>query len=219
MSANLTFYQAMQEVLARPKYDLLTGRAINYWEIFWDAVGCAVLNLLEQITLNIPDTDYNLNFISTLFIIFTVLLLLVVVIGSIYLYLRYRKKKDKGEQSIATIFDDIANRRLSYNDLLRISQKHAEKGQYREAVRNRYIASLVVLHEKKTISVDRSKTNSQLARELNEAVPSLTKSFKTVIDIFHLTWFGKKDIDSMAYGDFKANAQLLEGEKDYKIGE
>jgi len=209
-SMNTPFYQAMQEVLERPKYDMLTGRSVDYWEIFWDAVGRAIINLLERITFNIPETDYNLSFISTIFIIFTALLLLAVVIGLIFLYLRYRRKRDTKESSVATIFDDIANRRLDYSELLRISQEHAEKGQFREAVRHRYIASLVVLHEKKTISVDRSKTNSQLARELQEVAPSLSESFKMVIDTFHLTWFGQRDIDGTTFGDFILNAQKLE---------
>jgi len=209
------FYNAMQEVLKRPRYDILTGRAIDHFQIIRDAIletiGRALLNMLEGMQVNVPDMpDYNTQAIATVFIIVTVVLLLIIIIAIILFVLRRRGKIAREEATLSSIFDDIANKRFTLADLLQISQEYAKKGQYRDAVRHRYVAVLVALNDKQAIRVEKSKTNAQLSKEFKEAKPLLSEAFDSIIDIFQQSWFGMKPLDEIRYQDFTSFAERVE---------
>jgi len=208
------FYEAMREVLQRPRYDILTGRAIDYQQVIMDALRRAVINFLEKIFQHDPEAPaYNLEFITYTFIVVTTLLLLGTIVGIIYIFLKHRGQGAAEALSVASLFDDIANRRFTLDDLLHLSHEYAKKGQFRDAVRHHYIAVLVDLHNKKTIRVDKSKTNAQLIRELTLAAPALSDSFVSVVDVFHDVWFGRKAVDENRYYHYKTNAEELLHEK------
>lgn len=210
-----TFYQAMQEVLERPKYDVLTGRAIDYEQIIVDALGRAILRLLEGINLSNPYApEYNLDVIILIFVISAALLLLVTSIVITYMVLKHRGKKAAQEtSSISALFDDIAHKRFTLADLLNNARKYAENEQFRDAVRHLYIAVLVALHDKNTIKVDKYKTNAQLAQELALASPAMLEPFVSIVDVFHKTWFGKKELDEERYQHFASLAEEILNEK------
>ncbi|MCL2398290.1 MAG: DUF4129 domain-containing protein [Defluviitaleaceae bacterium] len=205
------FYRAMHEVLERPGYDILTGRAIDYQQVIIEAFGRAILNLLERINLATPhEPTYNPETITFIFVIATALLLLATSIGVTYMILKRRGQKAAQEMSsISTLFDDIARKRFTLSDLLEDARKYAENGRFRDAVRHLYIAVLVALHDKKTIKVDKYKTNDQLARELALASPLLSEPFIAIVDVFHQTWFGKKGLEEEQYQHFAAVAEEI----------
>ena len=208
------FYEALQEVLQRPQYDILTGRAIDYRQIIIDAINRTIISLLEGMSLHIPDSpDYNLGAITNVFIIVTALLLLGALTGVVYFILKRTGRNAAKEISVAAIFDDISNKRFTLGDLLRLSREYAEKKQFRFAVRHYYIAVLVALHDKKTIQVDKSKTNAQLTRELALAAPALSDPFISVVNVFQEAWFGKKEINVSQYYSFTACAEEILHEK------
>jgi len=208
------FYQAMQEVLQKPQYDILTGRSVDYRQLIADAINHAIINFLEQLFLRMPDApEYNLGAITNVFIIATALLLLGAMIGIVYIILKYKGQNAAKEMSLAAVFDDISNKRFTLGDLLRLSREYAEKNQFRDAVRHYYIAVLVALHDKKTIQVDKSKTNAQLTRELALAAPILSDPFVSVVNVFQETWFGRRSVDASQYHHFTVNAEEILHEK------
>ena len=210
------FYQAMQEVLQRPRYDVLTGRAVDYQQLIREAllsvveaVFDAFINFLRRLNFAVPNApNYNLQAITTVFLIVTGALLALALFGAVYFLMKRHGRAAKEKASLSNIFDDIANKRFSLADLLKISEEHAKNGQYREAIRHRYIAVLVILNDKQIIRVEKSKTNAQLSSELHSASPALAQSFDNVVDTFHRSWFGLKPVD---YQDFILNAEKVEG--------
>ena len=209
-----SFSQAMYEVLQRPEYDILTGRAIDYQQVIANAVGRAIINFFERLSLRMPDTPvYNLEAITVIFVIVAALLVLLASMGITYLILIRRGKKAAKDDTMSVIFDDIANKRFTLADLLGNSRKYAESGQFRDAVRYLYIAVLVALHDKNTIKVDRHKTNAQLVQELSLASPSLLNPFVVIVDIFQQSWFGLKDVDESRFHQFTAVAEEIIHEK------
>jgi len=202
------FNEAMHEVLQRPQYDILTGRAVDYQRVIFEAIGRAIADLLSRIDIDLPG-GYNLQLITTVFIVVLALLLLGASIGLAYILLKRAGKKAQQELGVSALFDDIANKRFSLADLLRLSKEFEEKRQFRDAVRHHYIAVLVSLDDKRTIRVDKSKTNAQLARELADAAPALAGSFVSVVDVFHQTWFGMKVLGEDDYRSFAKSAEVL----------
>jgi len=210
----MSFYEAMQEVLQRPEYDILTGRAIDYQQILIDALINAIINFFEGFEGSYGNTpNYNLEVITYIFIAVAVLLLLIIIAGIAYVLLKSRGRNAAEELSVASIFDDVANKRFTLDDLLRLSREYADKKQFRDAVRHHYVAVLVDLHNKKTIQVNKSKTNAQLIRELTSVSSQLSAPFVAIVDAFHDTWFGMKALDEHQYLIFTANAEVILHEK------
>ena len=210
------FYQAMEEVLARPRYDILSGRAIDHQQLIRDALLSvaesaldAFIDMLQRFNFAVPDTpNYNLQAITTVFLIVTGALLALALFGAVYFLMKRYGRAAKEKASLSNLFDDIANKRFSLDDLLKISEEHAKNGQYREAIRHRYIAVLVTLNDRQVIRIEKSKTNAQLSKELHDASPTLAEPFDSVIDMFQRSWFGLKEVE---YQDFILNAEKVEG--------
>ena len=209
------FYEAMNEVLTRRHYDVLTGRAVDHRQIITEAIGRAVVSLLEQLQLHMPEyTGYNADTLIIIFAGASALLLFGITVRAIYIILKRRGKKIKTSSDVSAIFDDIENKKFSLTELLQISHKLAESNQFRDAVRLKYIAVLVSLDGKHIIHVKKSKTNAQLARELSAAAPHLFDPFTSIIGVFHEAWFGLKNTDKDSYARFAFNAEeLLNAEK------
>ena len=208
------FNEAMQEVLAGPKYDILTGRAVDHQQIIMEAIGRAIISMLEQVRLNIPDAgEYNLEAITFAFIIVAVVLFIGTVTGIAYIIIKRKNRRAKQKADVTAIFEDIVHKRFTLPELLRLSRECAGKNQLRDAVRYYYIAVLVALDDKRTIRVDKSKTNAQLSQEIAMAAPALSESFKAVIDVFQQTWFGFKAVDEIKYDKFSRNAEEILNEK------
>ena len=209
------FYQAMQEVLQRPRYDILTGRSTDYQQLIRDTMLSvaesafdAFIDLLRRLDFNVPDApNYNVQAIANVFLIVTGALLALALFGAVYFFIK-RRSKAVSEASMASLFDDIANKRFSLSDLLKTSEEHAKNEQYREAIRYRYIAVLVALNDKRIIRVEKSKTNAQLSTELRAAAPTLAEPFDNTVDTFQKSWFGLKAVD---YQDFILNVEKVEG--------
>jgi len=207
-----SFNEAMQEVLVRPEYNVLTGRSIDYQQVIMEALGRAFLTLFERFQFNMPDpSGYNLRTITIVFIVVSALILFGVIMAAVYVLLRNRGRSKS--QSVSEIFDDIAHKRFSLTELLRLSKEYAADKNFRDAVRHHYIAVLVALDDKKTIQVDKSKTNAQLAWELSQVSPALSGTFVSVVDVFQQTWFGKKDVNEDQYHYFAANVEEILHEK------
>lgn len=206
----IPFDEAMYEVLARPKYDILTGRAVDYQQIIMEALGRAIIGLLDRVQLNVPDPGaYDLRAMTYVFVIVAAILLLGVAMGLTYIILKRRARRARQNSDISAIFEDIANKQYTLPQLLKKSREFADANQLREAVRCYYIAVLVSLENKRTIKVDKSKTNAQLIEEIAQKAPALSSYFALVVDLFQQSWFGFKPVDEDGYRKFTANAEEI----------
>jgi LPXTG-motif cell wall-anchored protein len=140
-------------------------------------------------------SEVNVNMVAVLFVIAGLLALLT---AAVFL-LRNRKRK---ENDISDVLEEMAQRNYSSGEWLQISQAHAEKSAWRDAVRYRYMAGLAALHEKRIIMIHTAMTNGQIARELDDKVPVLAPSFAYITACFHRAWFGNKPTDGYGFIKF-----------------
>ncbi|MCL2016055.1 MAG: DUF4129 domain-containing protein [Defluviitaleaceae bacterium] len=212
--AEVDFYDAMQSVLQRPRYDILTGRMIDVQEVVMDAVVRFVMHILDNITINLPESgSYNLDAILTVFIIVVALITLGIAVAIAYSLLKHQNKKIADNADISELFDNISKDKFSLADLLRLSNEYANQKNFRQAARHYYIAVLVSLNNQKTIAVDKSKTNFQLKRELTAAAPNLSEPFGTIVEVFQKSWFGRKPLNDEQYSHFTVNVEEILREK------
>ena len=84
---------------------------------------------------------------------------------------------------------------------LQQAQDLSAAGDYRTAVRYLYLASLLRLDERGLLRYDRSRTNREYLRSVDEK-PELASNLKDVIDVFDEVWYGYQPLDKNSYEHF-----------------
>ena len=84
---------------------------------------------------------------------------------------------------------------------LQQAQNLSTAGDYRNAVRYLYLASLLRLDERGLLRYDRSRTNREYLRSIDEK-PELASNLKDVIDVFDEVWYGYQPLDKSSYEHF-----------------
>lgn len=74
------------------------------------------------------------------------------------------------------------------------------RGQYREAVRFRYVLALQRLAERGDIEWRRDKTNREYVREARAASGAVGEPFADVTRAFDYVWYGERPVDADRYG-------------------
>lgn len=84
---------------------------------------------------------------------------------------------------------------------LQQAQGLSAAGDYRNAVRYLYLASLLRLDERGLLRYDRSRTNREYVRSVDDT-PELASNLKDVIDVFDEVWYGYQPLDKSSYERF-----------------
>jgi len=204
----MTFYDAMNQVLQTPPYDWLTGRRVDtvtrMMEQFLDFID----NLFSGIDFEIDTSGagYNLGILSVIFVAVAIVLLIVT---AVVLFLTFRNRRKAEHHDLSDIFEELARKNYTVTELIKLSDGSIER---RLAIRYRYIATILALNEKQIIEIKPSATNAIILRQIKATAPNLTSSFEHTAHIFHLAWFGYKEIHDQAYEDFtKAVNSILVG--------
>jgi hypothetical protein len=97
----------------------------------------------------------------------------------------------------------------SIPDLLRLAERHAADGEFRQALRYRYLATLQSLD----LPSSTLTTNSMLIRELQTVQPQLLREFRSLVALFEDAWYGSMETGRTHYQE----AATLAGSLDSQI--
>jgi hypothetical protein len=204
-----SFDEALYEVLERSRYDRLMGRSFDFRGMVEEAMTRFIEYLLQRFEFGLPEgSGINTDVVAIIFAVIGGLTLVLIIFLIIR---RLRFKRRPAYDDFDGIYEEITKRNLTSVGWLSLSQTHADSGRYREAVRYRYIAVLLFLHEKNIIRIYAFKTNAQITNELASAKPSLAAYFAEITDCFHSTWFGFKPLDNTAFLEFCRIVEVLMG--------
>ena len=95
---------------------------------------------------------------------------------------------------------------------LQQAQNLSTAGDYRNAVRYLYLASLLRLDERGLLRYDRSRTNREYLRSVDET-PELASNLKDVIDVFDEVWYGYQPLDKSSYEHFADRVSDLQNQQ------
>ncbi len=87
------------------------------------------------------------------------------------------------------------------------------QGDYRNAVRDLYLSSLLVLDEQGLMRYDRSRTNREYLRSV-ATKPELAKPLRDVIDVFDRVWYGFEGVDEQTYQSYVERVDELREKKE-----
>lgn len=143
------------------------------------------------------------------FVVFTLLLIILM----IYL-INTRKKEFVAEERL--IYGEILDQKTNYEGLYEKALEREAHGDFKDAVRLHFISILVHMNEKSLWLLDDAKTNQEILAHLKKKGFRKANVFKGMADYFHYVWYGDKQIDSLAFSDYKEKAQEISMEvKDY----
>ncbi|MCL4394217.1 MAG: DUF4129 domain-containing protein [Chloroflexi bacterium] len=82
---------------------------------------------------------------------------------------------------------------IASGGILHAAQAYAEQGDYRTAVRQLYLAALLILDEQRVLRYDHTLTNRELLREVAHR-PRIRAALEPVVETFDRTWYGYQKI-------------------------
>jgi hypothetical protein len=101
---------------------------------------------------------------------------------------------------------------LTAETALRRAQSLSRGGDYRSAVRFLYLSSLLLLEERGLLRYDRSKTNREVLRSVDDQ-PGLQQPLKNVVEVFDQVWYGYQPLDQDTYEQYEADVQQIKEQR------
>jgi hypothetical protein len=118
------------------------------------------------------------------------------------------------------LWDDVAaankpppRRQIAPSDptaVLQEGRQQLREGDYRRAVRQLFLATLLLLEERGDVPPDRALTNHELLQEIQER-PSLTTALAPVVDTFERVWYGFESLAAPEYERLVAHVEQIKG--------
>lgn len=84
----------------------------------------------------------------------------------------------------------------------------AQAGDYRQAVRQLYLATLLRLEDRGLIKRDRSLTNREVFKQVATSA-DMRQRFKPVVDTFDRVWYGVREPDAVTYLGYERDIESL----------
>ncbi|MCL2215730.1 MAG: hypothetical protein FWB91_01790 [Defluviitaleaceae bacterium] len=200
----MNFDDALYEVLQTSRYDRLTGRSVDFRQVFMEWLERALVWLLSRLNFAFPEgSEINTGVVATVFVVVGAL---IVGVAGVLLARTFLRSRVVEEYDLHDIFEELADKKYTVADLLNLS-KNAENR--RLAVRFKYIATLLALNERQTIRIKPSATNSIILKQIKASTPGLVASFIVVAEVFHRSWFGYKNITDEMFEKFISATDTL----------
>ena len=83
------------------------------------------------------------------------------------------------------------------------AQRHAGAGDYRQAMRQLYLATLLLLDERGALKFDRALTNRETVRALKQS-PELAGALGPVVDVYDRVWYGFAPVTPEQFEHYRA---------------
>ena len=193
----MNFNDAMNEVLKKSRYDFLTGRRVDVRVTIENFINRVLNWVFNNMNFRLPrGTDGNAGMIA---VIFTTVAVLCAAVAAFILIRAYFRSRVKKRYDLSDIFAEMKDRTVE--ELLELS-KNADNA--RIAVRYKYVAVILSLNERDVITIEPSATNAMIYAQLKKTAPVFSLPFSQIADVFHLTWFGHKNVESDVINRFNS---------------
>ncbi|MCL2664670.1 MAG: DUF4129 domain-containing protein [Defluviitaleaceae bacterium] len=212
------FDRAMQDVLSRPRYNALTGRAIDVQKIISEMLYKFFDFLIDLFDFDLSNiSDYNVELFKRIFTAAAIIIAAGIVAAILIIIKKRLKNKTAAidepfeHNNLFADFDEKNFDAYTADAIILSSKNFAEQKKWRDAIRYYFIAVLVDLYKRHIIQIKKSKTNGQLKIELNRAFPKIAEPFGILTELVHYVWFGNKEAGPAQYEYFIKNAEIVMG--------
>lgn len=206
----------LNQIFAQPPF--ADREAPSFWTRFWNAVGEALLDVIEWLLRRLPlptpgsgtGGSAAWDRISPLGALLLGLGLLLVVALVIYAVRSVRRTLVRDARLRAQTA--AAEERITTTTALDRAQALAQQGDYRSAARYLYLSALLWLDERQRLRYDRSLTNREVLEQARSD-PALYQRLRPVVATFERVWYGLRPLDREAYHTYQQQVQALREEE------
>ena len=222
MEPGYRFSESMNEVLALSEWDVFMGRNENPLDLIIqrinEAIERAFIRLiewfLETFNFRASVTEYNVELIRFIFIFVFV----ASAIGAI-LWLTLRIAKKRAPKLSGSLIQEIAQGAFSVESSLAAALRYKKDGDFRNALRQLYIAALVVMRERGILIGLRAYTNKELLKSLKKSNSALETDFGELCEVYESSWFGVRQPKEDAWENGVLRARFICGFSDLILSE
>ena len=143
--------------------------------------------------------------LATAFIILGIIVILALIIMIAVKISRVFEKKSR----IKMILGERIGARTTPDSLREKASASLAQGDLRQAVRYDFIALLLLMHEKRLIYIDETKTNQEIYDYLKQNGFKQLQVFQGMIDTFNYLWYGHKSVEGIKYEAWSSKLNLL----------
>lgn len=132
------------------------------------------------------------------------LVVVLIVVLTVVFFFRRRKRRH-----IKSIMGETIDRDSSVASFIERSGTLEQDGKYREAVRLRFIAVLLYLHQNHVLYHDHTMTGSEMVARLYKNKYIGATGFQSLVDDFNETWYGMRELEPDAFRDWCDREELF----------
>ncbi len=130
----------------------------------------------------------------------------VLVIGVVWYFIRGLRRNLVQEEALAIFSKARATR--TPNEAFHSAQQFVNQGDYRSAVRQLYLATLLLLDQRGKIKYDPTLTNREyLAQASNDA--RVTAALAPIVEIFDRAWYGFEPVTPTEFDAYRARVEQV----------
>jgi len=119
------------------------------------------------------------------FMVLAGIILIIYLLREVFPFWKILVKDAQNEEVLQPVFQ-----RSPPHDWLLAAEEKAGQGDFRGALRGIYISALLEMDDRRLISYDPTKTNSEYLREMDEKAADLMAPFKSLVKLFECKWYG-----------------------------
>lgn len=183
------FEDKIEEILSRKEYLHLSS--------FWEKLKEKIIEFLSEMfdtSLDFDDAMMTVMdnkiwlYVGLMFLILTLAIILIKVLG------RFQRNP-----SVKEILGEKISNTTTPESLKEKAGKYKAKGDLTQAIRFNFIALLLLMHEKRVLYLEDSKTNKEIAKIVKQKNLSSGSEFDYISNTFNAVWYGKKECDNAVY--------------------
>jgi len=205
------FDESVSRVLANPKYNILTGRAVDIRQRAADLASRFVDTILRRLLERLDFPGLTVSDAGSRILYGAFILAGVITVVFIAYFIVKRFRRGRARRYASELFDGVDVESVTVDGLFTKAGEFAAHKSYRDAVRYGFIAVLLALDKRDVITLHEYKTNGQLKREVKRSAPPDYEVFAVAADAFNRAWFGSHAMDDAAYDAFIRSARTLAG--------
>ncbi len=193
----------LTHILTRPEFhtDSRSNPLTEWWNKLWEWLFDWLDEILpgdQTIVVGSNWVPYIITIAGSVILMLTLWRVLQEMVGMLV------AESDLSEEAEATI-------PLTGATALKRAQTLSAAGNYRSAIRYLYLSTLLQLEERSILHGDRTLTNREYLRQLQQR-PQLAQTFRDIVDVFERVWYGQQSIDDADYAEYAAQVKTLEEE-------
>ncbi|MFL0248443.1 hypothetical protein [Candidatus Clostridium stratigraminis] len=205
MPSKSEFEKGVYNIVQSPSYTHLRNGASDFINKIKEGLTKWLMKLLNKIFNNVDTASAYSGELSTIFIIFGILIIAAIILVII---LKINKTSER-KRKVKEILGEKINENTTPNSLREKALSYYENGDVRQALRYDFISLLLLMHNNKIIYLDETKTNEEIYSFLRKNNFNMLKNFKVLIDSFNLSWYGNKEIYEESYRVWNSNMNLI----------